>query len=53
MGGWALAACVGSVLGVCCINPDGGDYSVWLQQVRAAGLAAAAAARLELLRWCS
>lgn len=34
MGGWALAACVGSVLGVCCINPDGGDYSVWLQQVR-------------------
>lgn len=34
MGGWALAACVGSVLGVCCINPDGGDYSVWLQQVQ-------------------
>jgi hypothetical protein len=33
MGSWVGAACLGAVLGVCCINPDGGDYNVWLQQV--------------------
>lgn len=32
MCGWAGAAVMGAVLGICCINPDGGDYGVWLQQ---------------------
>ncbi|KAF6256745.1 hypothetical protein COO60DRAFT_85532 [Scenedesmus sp. NREL 46B-D3] len=42
MGSWVGAACLGAVLGVCCINPDGGDYSAWLQQVRGSVHAAAA-----------
>lgn len=32
--GWAGCLAVGAVLGFCCINPDGGDYSVWIPEVQ-------------------
>lgn len=35
MASWAGGACLGAVLGVCCINPDGGDMAEWLPQVQA------------------
>ncbi|KAF8070981.1 nitric oxide synthase [Scenedesmus sp. PABB004] len=35
VGSWAGAAVLGAVLGVCCMNPDGGNYSDWLPQVDA------------------
>lgn len=32
--GWAAGCAVGSVLGFCCIDPDGGDYGQWEGQLR-------------------
>ncbi len=32
--GWAGCIAVGAVLGFCCINPDGGDYGVWVPDVQ-------------------
>lgn len=32
--GWGGCIAVGAVLGFCCINPDGGDYSVWVPEVQ-------------------
>ena len=26
---WLYCGLIGSVLGVCCLNPDGGDYGQW------------------------
>lgn len=33
MCGWLGGAVMGAVLGFCCIDPDGGDYGVWVPQV--------------------
>lgn len=33
VGGWALCAAIGSVMGVCCMNPDAGDYGEWINNV--------------------
>jgi hypothetical protein len=56
MGSWALAGVMGAVLGCCCINPDGGDYNVWVPQVRAVCCvllhAVAAAAERSSHVWC-
>lgn len=32
--GWGGCMAVGAVLGFCCINPDGGDYGVWVPEVQ-------------------
>lgn len=29
VGQWASCFCIGAVLGLFCINPDGGDYGAW------------------------
>jgi hypothetical protein len=34
VGSWLACGCLMAVLGFCCVNPDGGDYNVWLPQVR-------------------
>lgn len=26
-----------AAIGICCLNPDGGDYAEWLPQVRGGG----------------
>lgn len=35
VGSWVACGALGGIIGCCAINPDGGDYGVWLQQVRA------------------
>lgn len=34
VGSWFLSLVMGAVLGCCVVNPDGGDYTTWLQQVQ-------------------
>jgi hypothetical protein len=34
MGSWVACGALAAVVGFCCINPDGGDYGVWIPQVR-------------------
>lgn len=33
VGSWLACGALGAVIGCCAINPDGGDYGVWLPQV--------------------
>jgi hypothetical protein len=33
MGSWVACGALAAVVGFCCINPDGGDYGVWIPQV--------------------
>ncbi|KAI8468034.1 MAG: hypothetical protein J3K34DRAFT_523242 [Monoraphidium minutum] len=35
VGGWVGAAALGAVVGLCCFNPDGGEYSEWVPQAEA------------------
>ncbi|KAK9843392.1 hypothetical protein WJX81_000067 [Elliptochloris bilobata] len=35
-GEWVLCGLLGSVLGFCCVNPDGGDYGQWTALVHQA-----------------
>jgi hypothetical protein len=34
VGSWVACGALGAIIGCCAINPDGGDYGVWLPQVR-------------------
>lgn len=34
VGSWVACGALMSVVGFCCINPDGGDYNVWLPQIQ-------------------
>lgn len=34
VGGWAACFALGSVVGVCCVNPDAGDYGEWEEEAR-------------------
>lgn len=33
VGAWGLCALMGSVVGVCCMNPDAGNYDDWVEDV--------------------
>lgn len=33
--GWAACFAIGSIIGLFCVDPDGGNYGVWEQQLRA------------------
>lgn len=48
VGSWVACGALASVVGCCFINPDGGDYNVWLPQVRM-GMHAAARDGSEVL----
>lgn len=34
VGSWVACGALGAIIGCCAINPDGGDYGVWLPQVQ-------------------